>query len=41
MGHDYTPHELLRRVTGEVWVPRRELDVAQARIVELEMHIAA
>jgi hypothetical protein len=34
--HGFTLLELLRVVTGEVWVPRRELEVATARIVELE-----
>lgn len=39
--HGLTPYELLCRVTNEVWVPRREFEVAQARIVELEASIAA
>jgi hypothetical protein len=37
--HGLTPHELLCRVTGEDWVARRELEVATARIVELEAHV--
>lgn len=39
--HGLTPTELVRRLAGEPYVPRRELEVAQARIVELEMHIHA
>jgi hypothetical protein len=34
--HGWTPLELQQRLTGEVWVPIRELEVAKARIVELE-----
>jgi hypothetical protein len=39
--HGWTPLELQQRLTGEVWVPMRELEVAKARIVELEAGIHA
>jgi hypothetical protein len=39
--HGLTPLELVRRVTGEPYVPQRELEIATARIVELENGIAA
>lgn len=39
--HGLTPLELVRRVTGEVWVPQRDLDVATARIIEPENAIHA
>jgi hypothetical protein len=37
--HGLTPLELVRRVTGEAYVPVRDLEVATARIVELESAI--
>lgn len=39
--HGFTLLELVRQVTGEVYIPRRELEVATARIVELESAIHA
>lgn len=39
--HGLTPLELVRRVTGEAYVPVRDLEVAKARIIELESHIHA
>lgn len=39
--HGWTPLELHQRLTGEMWVPRRELEVATARVVELESGVRA
>jgi hypothetical protein len=39
--HGLTPLELVRRVTGEAWVPQRELDAEHARVLELESAIHA
>jgi hypothetical protein len=39
--HGFTLLELVRQVTGEPYVPQRELEVATARIVELERLIPA
>jgi hypothetical protein len=39
--HGYSPLELVRRLTGQAWVPQRDLELATARIVELEASITA
>jgi hypothetical protein len=39
--HGWTPLELHQRLTGEVWVRRRDLEVVEARAVELEAAIHA